>query len=92
MVVTLYIIVAYDVNVDRVNKVKAFFRRYLTWVQNSLLEGEITESQLLEMTKGVKDIIDDNCDSVVFYILQDNSLLRRECIGIKKGDPGQVVI
>ncbi|MEM3503956.1 MAG: CRISPR-associated endonuclease Cas2 [Nitrososphaeria archaeon] len=90
--VTLYIIVAYDVNVDRVNKVKAFFRRYLTWVQNSLLEGEITESQLLEMTKGIKDIIDDNCDSVVFYILQDNSLLKREYIGIKKGDPDQVVI
>ncbi|MEM3625702.1 MAG: CRISPR-associated endonuclease Cas2, partial [Candidatus Bilamarchaeaceae archaeon] len=59
---------------------------------NSLLEGEITESQLLEMTKGIKDIIDDNCDSVVFYILQDNSLLKREYIGIKKGDPDQVVI
>ncbi|MEM4359427.1 MAG: CRISPR-associated endonuclease Cas2 [Candidatus Bilamarchaeaceae archaeon] len=88
----MYVIVAYDVNVNRVNKVKAFFRRYLTWVQNSLLEGEITESQLLEMIKGIKDIMDDNCDSVVFYILQNNSLLRRECIGIKKGDPDQVVI
>lgn len=34
----------YDVNEKRVNKVLKIGRKYLNWVQNSVLEGEITVS------------------------------------------------
>ena len=34
----MYVVIAYDVNVERVNKVKKFLRKYLNWVQNSLFE------------------------------------------------------
>ncbi|MDK2781745.1 MAG: CRISPR-associated protein Cas2 [Archaeoglobi archaeon] len=42
MVVRLYVIIAYDVNVQRVNRVKKFLRMYLNWVQNSVFEGTRT--------------------------------------------------
>ncbi|MCS7256766.1 MAG: CRISPR-associated endonuclease Cas2, partial [Thermomicrobium sp.] len=35
----MYVIVAYDVGVERVARVLKICRKYLTWVQNSLLEG-----------------------------------------------------
>jgi CRISPR/Cas system-associated endoribonuclease Cas2 len=39
----------YDINEKRVNKVLKIARKYLTWVQNSVLEGEITEAKFLKL-------------------------------------------
>ncbi len=56
----MYVIVVYDVNVGRVNKVCKFLRMYLNWVQNSVFEGELTESELVKVEAGLKEIIDKN--------------------------------
>ena len=37
----MYIIIVYDINTKRVNKVKSLLRMYLNWIQNSVFEGEI---------------------------------------------------
>ena len=39
----MYLIMVYDINEKRVKKVLKIGRKYLDWIQNSVLEGEITE-------------------------------------------------
>jgi CRISPR-associated protein Cas2 len=41
----------YDVGVERVSKVLKVGRVYLTWIQNSVLEGEISEADLIKLKK-----------------------------------------
>ena len=80
----MYVIIVYDINVDRVNKVKAFLRQYLFWIQNSVFEGEVSESEFEEIYKGLSNIIDEDIDSIIIYKLRMQELLNREVLGIEK--------
>jgi len=81
----VYVILVYDVNVSRVAKVLKAARRYLTWVQNSVLEGELTEATFRALRHELSRIIDPEEDSILFYILGNVKYTRRELLGIKKG-------
>ena len=87
----MYVILVYDVNVERVNKVCQFLRRFLNWVQNSVFEGELTESEFLKIVNGLKEIIDENEDSVIFYILKSDRYLKKVSIGSEKADVSNVI-
>lgn len=63
-------ILIYDVAVERVSKVLKKSREYLTWIQNSVFEGEITEANLLLLKRELEDIIDKNYDSIIIFILR----------------------
>lgn len=80
----MYVIIVYDINVDRVNKVKAFLRQYLFWIQNSVFEGEISESEFKLIYDGLMSIIDEDVDSVIIYKLRMVELLNREVLGVEK--------
>ena len=80
----MYVIIVYDINVDRVNNVKAFLRQYLFWIQNSVFEGEVSESEFKLIYNGLMKIIDENVDSVIIYKLRMAELLNREVLGIEK--------
>ena len=80
----MYVIIVYDVNVDRVNKVKSFLRQHLFWIQNSVFEGELTNSEFEIIYDGLMEIIDVNIDSVIIYKLRMVELLNREVLGIEK--------
>ena len=80
----MYVIIVYDVNVDRVNKVKSFLRQHLFWIQNSVFEGDVTESEFEEIFNGLIDIIDKETDSVIIYQLRMEELLNREVLGVEK--------
>ena len=43
----MYVIIVYDIKAERVNKVKSFLRQYLFWIQNSVFEGEASESEFM---------------------------------------------
>lgn len=88
----MYVIIAYDVSVERVNKVKGYLRTQLTWVQNSLFEGEISESRHMAIRESLFDIIDVNSDSVTIYKFPNNKVLTREDLGVKKGHPDDNVL
>jgi len=75
----------YDVEVERVNKVLKTGRKYLNWVQNSVLEGEITSARLEKLKAELKKIIKEDKDSIIFYILRDVRYTRRETMGLSKG-------
>ena len=80
----MYVIIVYDVNVDRVNKVKSFLRQHLFWIQNSVFEGELTDSEFEIIYKGLIDIIDVDVDSVIIYKLRMVELLDRQVLGVEK--------
>lgn len=80
----MYVIIVYDINVDRVNKVKSFLRQYLFWIQNSVFEGEVSESEFKLIYDGLMNIIDVEVDSIIIYKLRMAELLNREVLGIEK--------
>lgn len=82
---------AYDVNVARVNKVLKIGRRYLSWVQNSLLEGELTKAQLERLKVDLKKAINEKEDSIVFYLLRRQQYMEREILGQDKGGQSLVL-
>lgn len=87
----MYVIIVYDVHVDRVNKVKAFLRQYLFWIQNSVFEGDITESEFELIFNGLERIIDKEYDSVIIYRLRMEELLNREILGVEKSPIGEIL-
>jgi len=76
----------YDVNSKRVNKVLKICRKYLTWVQNSVLEGNITKSNLEKMLIEIKNVINEDEDSVLYYKFRTLAYSERINIGVVKGE------
>ena len=81
----MYVIMVYDVNVKRVAKVLKIGRCYLTWVQNSVLEGELSEAKFRALQADLEKIINPHEDSLLFYILGNQKYTKRLLIGIRKG-------
>lgn len=81
----MYVILVYDINVKRVGKVLKTSRRYLTWVQNSVLEGELTEATFRAFIADLRQIINEDEDSLLFYILGSQKYAERKSIGVQKG-------
>lgn len=81
----------YDVSVERVNKVKSYLRQHLNWVQNSVFEGEITDSKLRELKNGLSSIIIKEKDNVIIYISKSDKFLLREMIGNPKSDLSNII-
>ena len=82
---------AYDVNVERVVKVLKVGRRYLTWVQNSVLEGELTQAQFEHLKAEIREVIDPDSDAVRFYIIKRNACVVKEFLGTTKNEPDQIL-
>lgn len=79
------VILVYDINEKRVSKVLKVCRKYLYWVQNSVFEGEITEAKLEKLKSELKEIINENEDSIIIYTFKTVWYTTRETMGIKKG-------
>ena len=87
----VYVVVVYDINVERVDKVRRFLKQYLDWMQNSVLEGELTLGKLKEVRMGLKKIMNESEDSVIIYTVRDEKLLKREFIGEPKVEPTNIM-
>ncbi|WP_423792182.1 CRISPR-associated endonuclease Cas2 [Methanocaldococcus indicus] len=87
----MYVIIVYDVNVARVNKVKSFLRKYLHWVQNSVFEGELTKSELEIVKDTIFTIINKDEDSVIIYQFPKNYMPKREILGIEKNPIDDII-
>lgn len=87
----MYVVIVYDVNVERVSKVCTFLRRYTNRVQNSVFEGEVTEAQLAQIEHGLNEIIKKDIDSIRFYIFRTKKMVDVRTIGIEKTDIGYVI-
>lgn len=76
----VYVIVVYDMEADRTQKMLKLLRRYLTHVQFSVFEGEITEGTLEELDGKIDDLLKD-CESTIVYELGTESVLNRTVYG-----------
>jgi len=74
-----------------VSKVCQFLRMFLTWVQNSVFEGEITESELMKIENGLKDIINENEDSIRIYLFPNDKIIQKKVLGLQKNEPEFIV-
>lgn len=80
----MYVVVVYDVGEKRVQKVLKFLRKYLTWIQNSVFEGNVTDAELFKIKNGLRDLTDSQEDSIIFFIARSDKWVKKEIMGIEK--------
>ncbi len=81
----------YDVQEERVNRVLKVGRRYLTWIQNSVLEGEITEAKYEKLKYELKNAMNEKADSVIFYVNRTQRYLKKEIVGMEKNKTSMII-
>jgi len=77
----MYVILVYDCGEKRVGKMLKLCRKYLSWIQNSVFEGEITEVKLKELKAKASEIMDKESDSLIIFTGQGSKWLQKEIIG-----------
>jgi CRISPR-associated protein Cas2 len=84
-------IIVYDVQVDRIDAVRHILKKYLTWIQNSVFEGEITPGKLEELRLLLSYVIDKEQDSIIVYTTNNPEWLERTVWGREKGTTDNVL-
>lgn len=80
----MYVILVYDIGEKRVGKMLKLCRRYLTRIQNSVFEGEISESKWEELKIKAKKIMNPEIDSLIIFKSRDERWLDKEVVGYEK--------
>jgi CRISPR-associated protein Cas2 len=80
----MYVIVVYDMNTKRVNKMLKLCREYFNWIQNSVLEGEISEVELKKFKYRAKQIMIEEEDSLIIFKNRSEKWLDKEIVGQEK--------
>lgn len=87
----MYVVIVYDVDVERVDKVCQYLRQYLFWGQRSVFEGEISEGGLEKVKAGLRRITDARYDSIYIYKAREKRWLDRGVLGVDQARMGQVL-
>ncbi len=83
----MFVILVYDFSEKRVGKALKICRKYLTWVQNSVFEGEITEGNLKKLKIELTKKMEKSEDSIILYSFNNTRYTHKEIIGIEKNVP-----
>jgi len=83
------VIIVYDVKAGRTKKFHDECQKYLTWIQNSVFEGEISPGKKSELEEKLKDLVEDN-ESIVIYSWKIGGC-KRKIIG-EAPDPQEVLL
>lgn len=76
----MYVVVVYDVQADRTRLLLKLLRQYLTHVQNSVFEGEITEGDLKELEGRIEQTLEPG-ESTIVYELSSEKMVDRTVYG-----------
>lgn len=84
----MYIVLVYDVSQEdhgtkRWSKIFETCKRYLTHIQNSVFEGEISRAQLASLQQELKQYIDPELDSVILFKSRQEKWMDKEFWGRK---------
>lgn len=79
----MYVILVYDIKNDgggqkALAKTYKICKRYLTHIQNSVFEGELSESQILQLQYELKSVVRKELDSVILFKSRSNRWLEKE--------------
>lgn len=84
----MYIILVYDISLDNpegskvLRNVFKICKRYLTHIQNSVFEGELTPSLLEKLRLELKDYIRDDYDSLIVFENPQSKKLKKHFWGL----------
>lgn len=86
MVGIMYVILVYDIVMDKQGSkvsrhVFKICKKYLTHVQNSVFEGELTKSQLAKLKNELNKWIRQGIDSVIIFKNRNKDWLDKEFMG-----------
>lgn len=79
-------IIVYDVSDYKNTKVRKILKKYLTWIQNSVFEGTISELKLKTCLSEVSKVIDVTEDSIYIYKSPSSSFINKKVLGIEKNN------
>jgi CRISPR-associated protein Cas2 len=77
----MYVILVYDVGEKRVGRMLKLCRKYLSWIQNSVFEGEITEVKLKELQLHARKLMNEEEDSLIIFKSREQKWLDKQVIG-----------
>lgn len=82
----MYIVLVYDVSQEengarRWSRIFKICKKYLTHIQNSVFEGELSKGQLAQLQKELKEYIDKELDSVIIFKSRQEKWLDKEFWG-----------
>jgi CRISPR-associated protein Cas2 len=81
----MFVIISYDITEQyRITKVRKILKKFLTWTQNSLFEGDIQESKLAKCLALINKIIDKDTDSIYIYKITNSNNIKKEVLGQEK--------
>lgn len=84
MVVEMYIILIYDIQVNDednpyvLKKVFNICKRYLNHIQKSVFEGELSEPKYLKLKEELFDILREDKDSCIIFKSRNEKWLEKE--------------
>ena len=81
----VYVVVVYDMQADRTRLALNFLRRYLTHVQNSVFEGQITEGDLETVCYRLEEMLEPD-ESAIVYEVSSESYIDRTVVGTDPTD------
>ncbi|MFN8673048.1 MAG: CRISPR-associated endonuclease Cas2 [Candidatus Sericytochromatia bacterium] len=79
-----FVIITYDIEETRVNKIRKILKKYLYWSQNSVFEGEITDSLLEKCKIELKKTMKSDYDSIYFYEIANPNNIKKNVFGQEK--------
>ena len=80
----MYVILAYDVIANRTQLFKKISQRFLSRVQNSVFEGELTRSQFMNLTQTIRREIDVENEVVRIWLIADKQIFKIHTYGTPK--------
>jgi CRISPR-associated protein Cas2 len=79
----MYVIVVYDIGVERINKIHKYLKTTIHWIQNSVFEGELSKSQLKKLKMDLNEMIDKDIDSIIIFQFP-KKFLKKDILGVEK--------
>lgn len=89
----MYVVLVYDISQTengqrRWSRVFKICKKYLSHIQNSVFEGEISKVQLAKMQQELKAYIDKDLDSVIIFKSRQEKWLDKEFWGKVEDNTG----
>ena len=84
----VYVVVVYDLHAERTHLALNYLRRFLTHVQNSVFEGEITEGNLERITDKLDEMLQPD-ESAIVYEMSSEKYVTRTVVGEDPADESQ---
>ena len=93
----MMVLITYDVSTTSAagqRRLRMVAKQCQNWgqrVQNSVFEGDLTKVELKKVKETIKELIEEDKDSVRVYILRSDKYLQTEELGTNKVDISEII-